>query len=290
MTSTDDNLASVNTSDNPDSADISDRTSSVDTSDEKEPFSTTEYVQLGGDRRPPSIALTAFQKIQRAFFTDQEPKTLEPHLWRAYLSAIHCEIGRLLRLEHEWDRWPHVDRHVFESGKIRLVGIDGRLGDPLLEHVRENWSYNYPPISGASIKRYRRARPFVAVDWSDFNLACQGPEFKICKRSDLGTSSDEGLHTLSERISSQLLLYRTTLVFGIPPQLEEIDGYKCCWAAELYHKDGSSTLGLYDQKRSVSVHYDGTSNNKAEALDVLNHLCGDYISHTDGGVVIGAQA
>ena len=273
---------------NPESSDESVRTDIADTGDEEE-SSSTKYTQLGGYRKTRPAALMAVQRIQRAFSTDQEPNTLEPYLMRADLSVIQCEISRLLELERGWKRCPHADSHIFESGKLDIVGINGGISNHLTAHVRGNWSYECPPTLDPSPKRRRRRRPSVAVDWSDDNLGWLESESRICRRSDVVSSTDKHFISLSKRISSQLLLYRITLVFGIPLKSEETGGYKCCWAAELYHKDGRSELGLYDRKGSVSVHFDGTSDNDGEALDILNFLFGNSISHPYG-MLAGSQA
>ena len=97
------------------------------------------------------------------------------------------------------------------------------------------------------------------------------------------------LPTLSDRISSQLLLYRTTVIFGMPPP-EEADRYKCCWTLTLQHSSGDGTLELDEHKGSPGARFFGSKAASDDALDLLNLLAHVRMPHTYDGIVAGTIA
>jgi hypothetical protein len=94
----------------------------------------------------------------------------------------------------------------------------------------------------------------------------------------------------SDRISSQLLYYRISVLFGMPPA-KETDGYKCCWEVELRHVDGKSTLRLYDYKGSASVQFDGYAGSASDdGFELINFLVSLDCRHTYDGIEAGTRA
>lgn len=91
-----------------------------------------------------------------------------------------------------------------------------------------------------------------------------------------------------QRISSQLLLYRVAVTFGMPPP-RELDGYKSCWEVKLKHPDGS-TLTLYDFKAAASLQFLGSRAAADDALELINFLAGMNCPHTYDGVIAGRLA
>ena len=198
--------------------------------------------------------------------------------------AIQQEMWRLLKLEARWiKRCPHADQYIFDFGQITLHE-DDEPGSNLSKDSQMTWSYNLPK---KFCQRWKRRR---LAEWHGDRLICKEPGSALYLRGKSDGCLDENLHSLSQQISSQLLLYRITVIFGMPPKSEEVDGYQCCWATTLHYSDGRSTLELYDCKGSVDVAFEGTPDAETEALTLLNFLCGNEIPHTYDGILAGSQA
>ena len=90
-------------------------------------------------------------------------------------------------------------------------------------------------------------------------------------------------------MSSQLVLYRLTVTFGMPPP-KEGDGYKSCWEVDLQHCDGVSVLRLEDYKGAAEPRFRGTAGASVDALKLLNFLVGMNCPHTYDGIVAGTRA
>jgi hypothetical protein len=94
--------------------------------------------------------------------------------------------------------------------------------------------------------------------------------------------------SLDDKISSQLLYYRLTTIFGMPPQ-RKLNAYYT-WRATLIYKDGESCLEVGDCNGSATVYFHGTKEAKASALALLSFLTGLNCPHPYEGVVAGTQA
>ena len=158
----------------------------------------------------------------------------------------------------------------------------------LLEHFREIWSPHDSQMSSPNPKRRKRVHQSnKLVKWQNDSVIWQEQELGLRVRHGSLRLSEK---YVSHRISSQLLLYRVTVVFGMLPQSDEVDNYKTCWAAKLHHNDGCSTLDLYERKGSAEVAFWGTTGAETEALELLNFLCGNDIPHTYEGILAGSEA
>jgi hypothetical protein len=89
------------------------------------------------------------------------------------------------------------------------------------------------------------------------------------------------------RITSQLLYYRISILFGMPPA-KETDGYKCCWEVRLRHRDGESELRLYDSKGAAAVSFEGYASD--DGLELVTFLTSVDFAHTYDGIRAGTMA
>ena len=160
--------------------------------------------------------------------------------------------------------------------------------DDLLEHFRKIWSHDDSQVSNPNAKRRKRVyQSNKFVKWQNENVIWQEQESGLRVRQESLRLSEK---YVSHRTSAQLLLYRVTVVFGMLPRSDEVNSYKTCWAAKLYHNDGYSTLDLYERKGSAEVSFRGNTGAETEALELLNFLCGNDIPHTYEGILAGSEA
>ena len=120
-------------------------------------------------------------------------------------------------------------------------------------------------------------------------LRLNGRQFEHEEAPGYVYGEDKGF---TERISSQLLLYRIVVMFGmIPPQQEGYEGrYKSCWECMLRHKDGTSRFTAFDYKGGATLKFKGSAEGSADAMELLNFLCGDAIPHSYDGILAGTMA
>lgn len=90
-------------------------------------------------------------------------------------------------------------------------------------------------------------------------------------------------------ISSQLLYYRLSVLFGMPPAVET-DSYKVCWETTLKHADGSNYLELGDYKGSVRARFWGSEVASQDGLKLISHLVWPNLQHTYDSTIAGLQA
>ena len=130
--------------------------------------------------------------------------------------------------------------------------------------------------------------------WSQFDLVSDSEhsEVKIDSghaRWSPSPSSRKVSRYMSREISSQLLYYRLTIVFGMAP-MGDLDGYKVAWEVRLKHNDGGSVLSFMDYKGSSTVSFEGTTDASEDALRLLNYLISSDCLHTYDGIVAGTIA
>ena len=93
-----------------------------------------------------------------------------------------------------------------------------------------------------------------------------------------------------KRISSQLLYYRISVLFGMP-SARRTDGYKSCWEVELRHIDGTSILRLYDSEGAAAVGFNGLDGSASnDGLELINFLVSLNCLHTNDGIRAGTVA
>jgi hypothetical protein len=132
------------------------------------------------------------------------------------------------------------------------------------------------------------------IKWNCFNLVSEPPDsdLKLCFHDRYWTRCPcrpKIYEDFSQLVSSQLLFYRLTVTFGMPPP-REVDGYKSCWTVDLRHMDGVSVLTFQDYKGAADVRFCGTAEASVGALKLLNFLAGMNCVHTYDGIVAGTIA
>lgn len=96
---------------------------------------------------------------------------------------------------------------------------------------------------------------------------------------------------LCQRISSQLLLYRLAVVFGLPPSDPQTDGYKLGWNVKLvWTGEGDSCMNFYDFKGGASGVFRGSKEASDAALELMSWLVSDQVPHSYDGVLAGRIA
>ena len=267
----------------------------------------------------PSLQELSEKKVLGQILTsdhaDSEFDGLEPHLRKALFSRLRKEHASLenqctelkkacssLRILEDY--CPHTDIQIYLSGRrIEPAGgendEDGEQqgqhgGEPngyaLRDAFRNQWSY-YPDEYTQLPENGPQTRDDCpTVNWHTYSIGSDSKDSCLA----LGTTStNPGLnsfsHSLFDKISSQLLLYRVMTTFDMPPPIET-DGYKSAWHVDLFHQDGISTLALSDNKGAPSTRFSGTSGASVDALGLLNFLTGMNCPHTYDGIVAGTMA
>ena len=233
--------------------------------------------------------------ITNSTFTASDFTGLEPRLQEILFDRLRKENARLSKIEEKWvelkDCCPLVDiqTHLCNERIVMDDGEDEENGYNKREKVQGNWSY---VAEDSDLRRYRVDD--AATTWHSSELACKPSEsdlglFVPLSRAERLTTSYYWSSSFSHRISSQLLLYRLTVTFGMPPP-RETDGYKSCWQIQLLHRDGVSILNFSEHKGAASARFYGATDTSVDALELLNFLVGMNCPHTYDGVVAGAIA
>ena len=245
-------------------------------------------------------------------FKDSEFSALEPRLQELLFGKLRKEILRLQEEERNGAilkrRMPHADLELYTS-KPRLVrfkeGDEDSFAverDPepytLQTYHREKWSYTKETYFDFSPVRINGGRDKSILVWESMHLYWDLPlgDLKLNKRPFEHEGAPDYWpgqgKSFTDRISSQLMLYRIIVMFGmIPPEIEGYeDRYKSCWECMLVHADGQSRLSLYDYKGWASLKFKGSEAASKDAMDLLNFLCGRGVPHSYDGVLAGLPA
>lgn len=103
-------------------------------------------------------------------------------------------------------------------------------------------------------------------------------DFQLVSEARTGFFLREPLSPFQYRISSQLLYYRLTTTFGMPPRVSA--GIRA-WHVELQHSDGS-VLILCDSKGTARAWFEGSGKGSDSALELLDYLTGMTCKHPYG--------
>jgi hypothetical protein len=118
------------------------------------------------------------------------------------------------------------------------------------------------------------------ITWNSYQLFANSPasRLKICSHSQgdncMTCHPDKGT-CFWQRISSQLLFYRLTVMFCMPPAREPFS--RISWEMQLQYRDGISILRLEDYRGAAHVSFQGTREGSARALKLLNYV--SLVSH-----------
>jgi hypothetical protein len=247
--------------------------------------------------------MESLEQILRSDSADSDFASLEPRMQQLLFSKLRTENARLLEVEEKWCQltWPcpRTDTQIYLGfPTIEPGGEEDERNDSNKKATfRNRWSY---PIGDSDEKKNDGGEgrgPEISrnISWESADLIADSPDSEL----RLYSNHSDGLDLLyllkkrdngfRSRVSSQLLLYRLIVTFGMPPP-KEGDGYKSCWEVDLRHCDGASVLNFWDYKGSPSVGFDGTAEASADALKLLNFLVGESCRHTYDGIVAGRAA
>jgi len=281
------------------------------------------------DQASPSMAQPSLQEISEKKVLEQilqsdnpdaDFASLEPRAQRLVFSRLRTEHARLLEVDQKWcalkSHCPSTDieiylnsRRTYEEDDEEDEQEDDQNGYDLQE-IQNQWSYPVGAHENEDGGRENIARPAGNaegveateeegesleakrnVEWHKSNLVADSSDsdIRLCFHNSGPWCDCMSRWLNTRRLSSQLLFYRLTVVFGMPPPREQ-DGYKSCWEVDLQYSDGASVLSFYDYKGAGNLRFSGTSKASDDALKLLTYLFGMKCLHTYDGIVAGTEA
>jgi hypothetical protein len=253
--------------------------------------------------RQGSCEMESLEQILCSDSADSDFASLEPRMQQQLFSKLRTENARLLKVEEKWRQLtascPRTDTQIYLGFPTIEPGDEEDERNSSNEEATflNRWSY---PIgdSDENEKDGGKGRGLETIgnaSWDRLNLIADSPDSNLRLNShhsiawDLHSCPQKLNYGFSYRVSSQLLLYRLTVTFGMPPP-KKGDGYKSCWEVDLRHCDGASVLSFWDYKGAASVGFEGTTEASADALKLVNFLIGESCRHTYDGIVAGTIA
>lgn len=251
----------------------------------------------------------AFEKIMDPEKKFSEFASLDQRLQSLLYSSCRDEINRLRAIEQELvmlDRFmPKMDREIWairdrvpDEEDWEEYKEDGDTINPYKEMrlAQEKWSYadrdNVDPVTQRLSALNRNDEQYVSwYSLGDLFFDEDNSKFYTMDLSEAFNSRKISKipPRLEDRISSPLLLYRATVIFGMPPQ-DEMDRYKCCWELVLEHSSGKGTLTLGEHKGCPRARFRGPKAASDDALDLISFLTYLKMPHTYDGTVAGTIA
>ena len=262
---------------------------------------------MANQERPPLPSQPSLQELCEMDIADSDFASLEPRMQQRLFRRLRTENARLREVESKWcgltASCPRTDTQIYlygwedEKNEYEQNGHDQNSHDQEAAFP-DKWSY---PIGDSDKNESdggdgRGLETIRNIRWERLDLCSESPDsdLRLCvhqpDRFNPWAHLQEHLdHGFSHRVSSQLLLYRLTVTFGMPPP-KPLDGYKSCWEVDLQHCDGASVLSFYDYKGGASTQFYGTTEASADALKLLNYLVGMKCRHTYDGTLAGTMA
>jgi hypothetical protein len=237
---------------------------------------------------------------QKALELDLESgfETLQPRLQHLLFNKVRAENARLREIEWKWKRLtrfcPNIDTQIYLRPGRGLGEDDGTAMYDEKQLFRDLWRYGDTDDDDEQ-DRAGRVSPYIPKrDWHCFDLVSESPDgepanFVLRDPSTQYFGRSRRQTYFWYQISSQLLFYRLTVTFGMPPPLGT-DGYKSCWTICLRHCHDGSKLEFYDYKGAAEVRFFGSDDASEEALKLINFLVGMRCLHTYDGIVAGTVA
>lgn len=246
--------------------------------------------------------------LQELCDLDSDFASLDSHSQLLLFTRLRTENARLREGDRKWrlltKYCPRTDLQIYLSSTRSEPGggEDEQNGYNQQRGFLDRWSYliedgydnesegeDHPGRDEASDPELVRD-----ITWDYFHLVSESPDsdLRLCFHDWCPTRCPcrpTGYDSFSRRVSSQLLLYRLTVTFGMPPPRED-DGYKTCWMVDLRHRDGVSVLSFQDLKGAADARFHGTTEASVDALKLLNFLIGMKCPHTYDGIVAGTSA
>jgi hypothetical protein len=267
---------------------------------DNEGVQSTKLLKVDSRTVPSQLTLQELCE-QKALELDLESdfESLEPRLQHLLFNKVRAENARLREIEQKWERLtrfcPSLDTQIYLRSNRQLNEDE----NPAYEEKRvltELWYYKDTDGDNEQECVMRMSSPIPKRGWDSFELISESPDeelgiFVLRDRSTQHSRTPPGRRHryLWDQISSQLLFYRLTATFGMPPPVEA-DGYKVCWEINLQHYDGSSTLEFYDYKGGAKARFFGSDDASEDALKLINFLVGMECLHTYDGIVAGTIA
>ena len=241
------------------------------------------------------LAVTKSMKmVLNPDFKGSEFASLEPRLQQLLFEKLRDEIVRLQGVELDYHNFtediPQADKFLGTRAGRRRLPLDGDEPDAYLlqDRMRDKWLHESEiPLDDLTS---RSVRNDVKLTYTDLVYAKPDGEFTV-KPLDARHDSTSGY--MYERISSQLLQYRLTVMFGMLPPSDNVDGYKGCWEATFLHHDdgdGISRLTFSEHKGSAMFRFIGSAEASLDAIELIKYLCGNEFPHSYDGIVAGTQA
>lgn len=244
---------------------------------------------MGQHAKPPSLKELCTKKALNLVLKSDYPAAdfaaLEPRLIEFLFNEMQTENARLKKMEKKWQDFekqcPWIDRQMY-----LLPGWDFFDDDDLWKHImqfRSKWEYI--EINDTDTK----FEGTDSVAWSGDDLVAQLPEvnLELCSDPHGGPNPPLRDSCFGKHISSQLLLYRLIVIFGLPPQIKE--DYDICWAIWLRRSGESGFLHLGEVDGVPFVEFVGTSDASIDAMELTRCLIGTNCMHRHG-IVAGTIA
>ena len=180
----------------------------------------------------------ALDKVLTPDFKDSDFEALEPPLQRILFGKLRAEVVRLQEVEQSWSFYtkdcPRADRQLYTRDARERLGDDEE--EEKLQ-FQEKWSYAEDTSEDGQPN---------TTSWSAWDLKVEDPtshQTHLVLEDPKAKNSSDWFHLLqktvhfSDSISSQLMYYRLTAVFGMMPRSVS-DEYKCCWTSDLVCEGG----------------------------------------------------
>lgn len=253
--------------------------------------------------QPPSLQELCTKKaLDELFDSDSEDvdiASLEPRLQQLLFRRLRQEITRLRNVERHWERVatraPSLDLEILRSLDRYVASKDDTSSEDeaysKAVSFQSMWAYEREdedhPNEGSFDTFFNTSNLFSDAPLSDMKICDHGEEICI-------TCMSARECVFSQRISSQLLLYRLSVTFGMPPP-RETGGPETCWDIALKHVDDGGVLSFSEYEGRAEVQFEGSNSAEEDALKLINYLVGMKCYHTDPehndpGIVAGMAA
>jgi hypothetical protein len=216
------------------------------------------------------------EQILQSDGKDDDLLELEPRFQQLLFQRMRLEKRRLQSVQERLDElkelYPLTDFHLPLG---RSASTPHTTNDKLRDSILKDWCYEKGrPAPDEDVQIYWNSDEHLPS-----NMLCWLPTlaFDLSKQHFRYPKSDwskeMNLVELADVISPQLLYYRLSTVFGMPPRKKSIDP-PASFRVELRYKSDRSWLGITDKEGRAHVWYAGTGNACDEALKLLDYLVG----------------
>lgn len=239
---------------------------SIEESEKRTAISPAELLRHA---KPGQIDISADPYIVKAFFRNHWPYEYDQEQQEEpiMLEPVYERVGMFRHFSEQ------------ECCERRTISADGSFISKVMER-----SKIFGELKPVDERLAPTLEPNDMVCWNNEELYKTSPTsgFQYC-----GANSQPGFRTdvfefcqLSRRISTQLMLYRLTVVFGMPPSRDDLDDHKQVWKVTLYWKDNPHFyLEFVDMKGQCQVDFEGNGEANESALRLLDWLVSDNVDH-----------